>query len=48
MYYRLKENIIKKDYSVKNKKSPEGKIRLLYEAIPFAFIFEKAGRFKWL
>ena len=26
-----------------NKKSPEGKIRLLYEAIPFAFIFEKAG-----
>lgn len=26
-----------------NKKSLEGKIRLLYEAIPFAFIFEKAG-----
>jgi fructose-1,6-bisphosphatase I len=26
-----------------NKKSIDGKIRLLYEAIPFAFIFEKAG-----
>jgi fructose-1,6-bisphosphatase I len=26
-----------------NKKSQEGKIRLLYEAIPFAFIFEIAG-----
>jgi fructose-1,6-bisphosphatase I len=27
----------------KNKNSKTGKIRLLYEAIPFAFIFEKAG-----
>jgi fructose-1,6-bisphosphatase I len=27
----------------RNKKSISGKIRLLYEAIPFAFIFEKAG-----
>jgi fructose-1,6-bisphosphatase I len=26
-----------------NEKSKDGKIRLLYEAIPFAFIFEKAG-----
>lgn len=26
-----------------NEKSIDGKIRLLYEAIPFAFIFEKAG-----
>lgn len=28
-----------------NKKYPEGKIRLLYEAYPFAYIFEKAGGF---
>ena len=26
-----------------NKKNKEGKIRLLYEAYPFAYIFEKAG-----
>ena len=28
-----------------NKKYPEGRIRLLYEAYPFAYIFEKAGGF---
>ena len=28
-----------------NKKYPDGKIRLLYEAYPFAYIFEKAGGF---
>ena len=27
----------------KNKNSKDGKIRLFYEALPFAFIFEKAG-----
>jgi fructose-1,6-bisphosphatase I len=26
-----------------DKKSPEGKLRLLYEANPFAFLFEQAG-----
>ena len=37
------KNLLKLGSETENKKSQEGKIRLLYEAIPFAFIFEIAG-----